>query len=114
MNKLNLEAGLAAVDNADSLDSAQKDATKRILRAFAGAEPETYAIGDKFMHSRFGPHMLVQVDYGIVALIGTNSANRLSTGVAVDRVMEIIPAEFERMCDSSGSSPLTRIEAKDD
>ncbi len=116
MNKLNLEAGLAAVDRADSLDSAQKDATKRILRAFAGAEqekPRIYERGDKFGHHH-GTATLTCVG-GSKMLMTFNDGywGGVNGGTNVNDVLRITEAELEKICGGSRSK-YTRKEKKDD
>ncbi len=99
MEQLNLDAGLAAVDNADSLDSAQKDATRRILRAFAGEkEEETYSRGDKFEHT-CGTATLSAINGGRVIMTFPDGCyGGPGGGTEVARTTSITEAELVKIC----------------
>ncbi len=117
MNNLNLEAGLATVDKANSLSPEQKDATKRILRAFAGVEQEeekVYSAGNRFETHGGGIFILARANDGKAVLTSLSDGNQWASPVEVGDRFAVTASEFTKMCGVTGPSNFTRIEVKDD
>ncbi len=113
--KVDLDAGLAEVDNAPSLTPEQKDATKRILRAFAGVEEKekTYRRGNKFQHSQ-GVATLTCIGNTTMLMAFANGCwGGTDGGAKVVDVFRITEGELAEICGGHRSN-YTLKETEDD
>ncbi len=117
MTNPNLDATIKAIDNSPSLCTEAKRDAKKIFRAFAGVEEETYSMGDRFRATNCTGTKYMIVDSGNnegpqhyrLVMINLDSGNSLSNNVTVQSREHITASEFSDMC-RYHSEDFARIE----